>query len=77
MDMLVTVQWLLFRIDYRNRADNTLPVAKRNTLKSRIKRVLHLTPSDEPDFKIEQIIKSRESDASTWVCLADGPSHSG
>lgn len=38
--------------------DGYVSDARPNTIGTRLKRALHLTPSEEPDFRIEQIINS-------------------
>ncbi len=52
----------------------TLLPAKTSTMATRLKKALRLAPNrEEPDFKMEQIIKSRESGASTYSHVSDKP----
>ena len=71
MIVVVTVLWPI--CPSSNWAKLTLLAAKRHTLGTRLKKALRLTPFKEPDFRIEQIINSRESVASMDFRFADRP----
>lgn len=55
------------------RQELILPAAKKSTIRSRLRKALRLSLTEELDPKLEQIINSRESDTFANVRFADGP----